>query len=672
MLHSSRICLLCLAALILMASASSVMAGDLSPSPGSSSLSLNGTAFQDMDADGFLSENEPGLPGRTIRLMQDGSEILSATTDEQGCYLFSDLSAGIYELREDPVQGWNQTSPGGDFYQVRLTDKPGFGLDFGELQRSDVAAELPVFEYPIMQPTPEEASLWLEQYNTSPRAYLSPALAATLAEAPGASYSLMDYLQYTPAERNQGSCGNCWAWAGTGVMEIDYARQNAVKDRFSVQYLDSNLNGGCGLSGACCGGWLSNLASFYSVKGMAVPWSNANAQYRDGSRSCGRCTAVSASAISTNPHYSLTSIAPRTVSTIGVGKETAISNIKNVLAQGKAIWFGFFLPNSSAWSNFRSFWSSMSESAVWQPDFACNSQYDYANGGGHAVLCVGYDDSDPNNRYWIMLNSWGSNSLRPAGLFRVNMDMNYDCAYGSFGYAFYWMTLDISYPEDDNRAPATPEQPSGQSTGYLNQELSYSTSTSDADGDEVNYIFDWGDGRASQTGLAPSLARVSASHAWQRSGTYNVRAVAQDSHGAQSSWSSSLAVVISKSTSRAPKKPSAPVGVKRGYAGRAYSYSSYSSDPNRDRIFYTFNWGDGTASQTGFVNSGKKGRASHIWSSAGAYPVKVMATDSTGASSPWSGAITIRIASASGSQERSRIHAERQRASRTKRSVLAL
>jgi len=37
------------------------------------------------------------------------------------------------------------------------------------------------------------------------------------------------------------------------------------------------------------------------------------------------------------------------------------SNIKNILNQGKAIWFAFYLPNNTAWNN-------QSESALWNLD----------------------------------------------------------------------------------------------------------------------------------------------------------------------------------------------------------------------------------------------------------------------------------------------------------------
>jgi hypothetical protein len=53
---------------------------------------------------------------------------------------------------------------------------------------------------------------------------------------------------------------------------------------------------------------------------------------------------------------------------------------------------------------------------------------------------VGYDISDPNNPYWIMLNSWGPTSGRPDGLFRVSMNMNYNSS------NFQWETLQNIYP----------------------------------------------------------------------------------------------------------------------------------------------------------------------------------------------------------------------------------
>jgi len=63
---------------------------------------------------------------------------------------------------------------------------------------------------------------------------------------------------------------------------------------------------------------------------------------------------------------------------------------------------------------------------------------------------VGYNDDDPDNAYWIMVNSWGTaDGGRPNGTFRLDMNMNYDCYfYYPFPrgyYSFYWQTLDITF-----------------------------------------------------------------------------------------------------------------------------------------------------------------------------------------------------------------------------------
>ncbi|MCX6673129.1 MAG: PKD domain-containing protein [Methanothrix sp.] len=611
----------------------------LSPSPDAASLFLNGTTFQDADGDSFFSAGEMGLANRTIRLILGGKEISNTTTNESGQYLFANLSPGRYVLRADPFSGWNRTAPGAGRYEVTLSDQPGFGLDYGFFSSSNLAASLPARQYPLMRPTREEAGLWAGQYNASAKVYLSPDIAAKIAAAPVASVNLLGRLKYTPSERDQGRCGNCWAWAGTGVMEIDYARQKGTSERLSLQYLDSNYNG------ACCGGWLTGLASFYRAKGIMVPWSNANAYYRDGSTGCGACSPVSASSISTDPHYDLTTISTSTVPSHGLAKETAISNIKNVLLQGKAIWFAYYLPDSSAWSNFFSFWSAQPETAVWQPDYACGRSYNYQSGGGHAVLCVGYDDTNPNNRYWIMLNSWGTTAGRPAGLFRVNMDMNYDCSCTGLGYVFYWMTLDMSYQGIKNNPPQKPAKPQGTAAGIVQRSYSYTASAIDPDGDDVQLTFDWGDASTSVTKFAKFAEKISLSHAWQKTGTYYVRAKATDSKGGQSAWSTSLAVKITANTP--PKNPSAPVGVASGYVGKSYSFKGYTTDLNKDQIFYTFDWGDGSTSQTDLVNSGTSVRVSHTWSLAGTYLVRVMATDSNEAASLWSTSKTVKIYNAS-------------------------
>lgn len=608
--------------------------------PGKAAFSLSGTAFQDANGDGFFSPGEQTMANIAIGLSQDGNATSIASTNESGQYFFDNLSPGIYELAAEPASGSLLTAPGAGRYLVTLTDKSAYGLDWG-FSETQASASLPPRTYPIMHPTQQEARLWAGQYNSSARAYLSPEIEGKMASAPVAAFSLLDRLRYTPPERDQGTCGNCWAWAGTGVMELDNARQRGVSDRLSVQYLDSNYNGGCGDSGACCGGWLSDLAGFYQGKGIMVPWSNSNAHYRDGKNDCESCSSVPASFISTEPHYDLSGISVNTVPTNNLSRDEAISNLKNVLLQGKGIWFGYFLPDKSAWDDFFSFWGSQPDSAVWQPDRADGRTFDYQNGGGHAVLCVGYDESDPNNRYWIMLNSWGKTAGRPSGLFRMSMDMNYNCSYADLGNAFFWMTLDMSYPENGNLAPHAPLQPQGPAKGTTLSSLCYAASANDPEGGPVRFSFDWGDATSSETESAPSGTSVSSSHSWENPGTYYVRATAIDEQGSRSPVSALLSVRIYENSP--PKRPSSPMGVAAGYVDKSYSFKGYATDPNQDQIAYIFDWGDGSTSQSEMAKSGTAVQMSHSWSRAGAYQIKIMVMDVNDAKSQWSASRAVKI-----------------------------
>lgn len=170
------------------------------------------------------------------------------------------------------------------------------------------------FSGTIMHYNPQTLHEWLDSLGRATLASLDPSI--VIPAAPG-HFDLLPHLQYTPSQRDQGWAGNCWVWAGTGVIEVALDVQGAIKDRLSIQYFDSNYNGGTGVGSGCswagCGGSLNWFAQFYSgYRGgskQVIPWSNTNAAYQDRYQSCpvSGCessgTAVPAASISTAPNY---------------------------------------------------------------------------------------------------------------------------------------------------------------------------------------------------------------------------------------------------------------------------------------------------------------------------------------------------------------------------------
>jgi len=273
--------------------------------------------------------------------------------------------------------------------------------------------------YPIMQPDPAIRHQWYNELMNAPKAYIDPGIAQTLDWGPRPN--LLDKITYTPSERNQASCGNCWVWAGTGLLEIQHSREHGANDRLSIQYFDSCYGGS-----ACGGGNLGTFLNFYNTH-VAIPWANTNAYFQDG----GGTTTLACGSIGGDPYYDGNpgAFLQADVSTAGVGQATAIANIKNVLNQQKGVQFDFWLADNTDWNTFFNFWDNQNEATLWNPDSTCGHTWVNGQGGGHAVVIVGYndDDADPNNHYWIVLNSWGTNGGRPNGLFRMKMNMNYNC-----------------------------------------------------------------------------------------------------------------------------------------------------------------------------------------------------------------------------------------------------
>ena len=91
-------------------------------------------------------------------------------------------------------------------------------------------------------------------------------------------------------------------------------------------------------------------------------------------------------------------------------------------------------------------------------------------------------------------------------------------------------------------------------------------------------------------------------------------------------------------------KPSKPNGQVEGKPGEKYTYSSMSTDPESDDIYYWFDWGDGT--NTGWVGpfmSGQPCNVQHSWDEKGDYQVKVKSRDLCYAESQWSDPLTVSM-----------------------------
>ena len=105
-----------------------------------------------------------------------------------------------------------------------------------------------------------------------------------------------------------------------------------------------------------------------------------------------------------------------------------------------------------------------------------------------------------------------------------------------------------------NRSPSVPQVPNGPDTAWKNSTCTFSATGTDPDNDSITIRFDWGDGELSNwSRLVPSAGAVADSQAWTVVGNYAVRAMARDSKGLVSDWSSPhVTAILDSAASRNP------------------------------------------------------------------------------------------------------------------------
>ncbi len=115
--------------------------------------------------------------------------------------------------------------------------------------------------------------------------------------------------------------------------------------------------------------------------------------------------------------------------------------------------------------------------------------------------------------------------------------------YDVFGYS-----ADMCFQLTTKADPVAPSDPTidGPTGGVPNTELCYDFESSDANGDDVRYHIDWGDGDTETTGWNPEGTTVTVCHTYAAKGTYVIKAKAEDATGLFSG-ESTFTVVIPKS-----------------------------------------------------------------------------------------------------------------------------
>lgn len=226
----------------------------------------------------------------------------------------------------------------------------------------------PATQYPLDQITGlKEPEGWRAE------ATFDPMLSSTKMVVPN-SFDWRDITGLPPI-RNQGGCGSCWAFATVGVLECAIKIREGQTVDLSEQWLVS-----CNSFGySCAGGWYA-LSLFGAVSDPcegtgAVMESDFPYQYNDGTCRC------------PYPHpYQIDSWAY-----IGNSNSVAgVDEMKRAILEYGPIAISFHVNNA-----FQSYHSGV---------------FNYCTDGdiNHAVLLVGWDDSQGQNGVWILRNSWGS------------------------------------------------------------------------------------------------------------------------------------------------------------------------------------------------------------------------------------------------------------------------
>jgi len=271
-----------------------------------------------------------------------------------------------------------------------------------------------------------------------------------------------------------------------------------------------------------------------------------------------------------------------------------------------------------------------------------------------SLLSIGINNSNGNPFYWEIItvpnigNNSGNNEYNGTKTCSIS-GLNYQTTYNWYvicrdlisskwtNVSYRFTTQNNNPPpgggggyippgvEEENNPPNKPFTPMGIVFIENNTLYEYFSSTYDIDGDNICYKFDWGDGNFSTwSEYLPSNTTISMSHSWNSFSNFEIKVLAQDEHGLNSSWSEPLEVIVTEINNSA-EKPIINIDVNTDFnvSNKTIVFdASKSYDINGVIVNYTWDFGDG--------NFGYGMKVVHTYNFLGIYNVTLTVVDDEG------------------------------------------
>ncbi len=181
--------------------------------------------------------------------------------------------------------------------------------------------------------------------------------------------------------------------------------------------------------------------------------------------------------------------------------------------------------------------------------------------------------------------------------------------------------------------------------GSTNQPLGFSWSIpiNDPEGDLFSWTIECSNGQSNSATGASNGTKTLQLVGLSGSTTYKIWVNATDTGGSGLYTRKWYTFTTQQQQNNPPNKPNTPTGTSSGKLNTPYVYSSSTTDPDGDQVYYQWDWGDGsTSAWLGPYSSGSQINTTHTWTVKSS-SVKIKAKDSAGLESPWSDPLPITM-----------------------------